>query len=161
QLYVGAVALLLAAAGVFHRRRGVVVALVAMALGCLLFSFGPGLYLTHPPPLNPNTNDVPLSAIPTPGRLLRQLPGFNNLRAWARLGFFVELAVGLLAAAGLAQLLSWMKEQLHACSTVRTAAGVVVIGLVVLDFLPRPVGMSAVAERPVDEWLSKQPGPFA
>src|SRR5260370_40864527 len=38
QLYLGAVALLLAAAGVFHRRRRVVVALIAMALGCLLFS---------------------------------------------------------------------------------------------------------------------------
>ena len=90
QLYLGAVALLLAAAGVFHRHRRVVVTLIAMALGCLLLSFGPGLYLTHPPPLNPNTNDVALLAIPAPGRLLRQLPGFNNLCGWARFGFLLS-----------------------------------------------------------------------
>ena len=49
QLYLGAVALVLAAIGVFHPRRRVVIALIAMALGCLLFSFGPGIYFTHPP----------------------------------------------------------------------------------------------------------------
>src|SRR5262249_19001634 len=114
QLYLGAVALVLAAAGVFHPRRRVATALTAMALGSLVFSFGPGLYLTHPPTLDPNTNDVALSAIPAPGRLLRQLPGFNDLRGWARLGFFVEIAVGLLAAAGLARLLDWIKERCHA-----------------------------------------------
>src|SRR5262249_51473916 len=63
QLYLGIVALLLAAAGIFHRRRRVVVALIAVALGCVLFSFGPGIYLTHPPPLGGDTNDVALSAI--------------------------------------------------------------------------------------------------
>src|SRR6476661_998620 len=63
QLYLGVVALLLAAAGVFHPRRRVVAALIAMAVACLVFSFGPGLYITHPAPLNPNTNDVPLSHI--------------------------------------------------------------------------------------------------
>ncbi len=75
QLYLGVVALLLAAAGVFHPRRRVVVALIAMALGCLVFSFGPGLYFTHPPTLGESTNDVALSPIAAPGRLLRQLPG--------------------------------------------------------------------------------------
>src|SRR6478736_4930008 len=76
QLYLGVVALLLAAAGVFHPRRRVVAALISMALVCLVFSLGPGLYVTHPPTLNVNTNDVPLSPIPLPGRLLRQLPWF-------------------------------------------------------------------------------------
>ncbi|HET6888135.1 MAG TPA: hypothetical protein VFH87_09455 [Candidatus Udaeobacter sp.] len=161
QLYLGAVALLLAAAGVFHRRRRVVVTLIAMALGCLLLSFGPGLYLTHPPTLNPNTNDVPLSAIPGPGRLLRQLPGFNNLRGWARLGFFVELSVGLLAAAGLDRLLNWLKEQLRAPLWMRAGVAVAAMGLVVIDFFPQPVAMSAVMQRPVDAWLSKQTGDFA
>src|SRR6266403_1060259 len=44
QLYLGTVALVLAAAGVFQHRRRVVLALIAMALGCLFFSFGPGIY---------------------------------------------------------------------------------------------------------------------
>ena len=161
QLYLGAAALFLAAAGAFHRRRRVVVALIAMALGCLLFSFGPGIYFTHPSPLNSQTNNVALSPIPAPGLLLQQLPGFNNLRGWARLGFFVQLSVGLLAAAGLARLLGWMKERLHAHNSVQLGVAAIVMGLAVFDFFPRPAEMSPVAQRPVDEWLSKQPGKFA
>jgi hypothetical protein len=161
QLYLGIPSLLFAVAGVFHRRRRMVVALTAMALGCLLFSFGPGLYLTHPPRLNPNTNDVPLSPIPTPGRLLGQLPGFNNLRGWARLGFFVELSVGLLAAGGLARLLHWLRERFRARVSVQVGVTAIAMGLVFVDFLQAPAAMSSVAPRPVDGWLSKQPGNFA
>ncbi|HJW39309.1 MAG TPA: hypothetical protein VJ420_11900 [Candidatus Udaeobacter sp.] len=161
QLYLGVVALLLAAAGVFHRRRRAVIALVAMALGCLLFSFGPGIYFTHPTPLSQSTNDVALSSLWAPGRLLRQLPGFNNLRCWARLGFFVQLSIGLLAAAGLTRLLDWMKEQFHAPAFVRVGVAAIVMGLVVIDFFPRPAAMSAVSPRLVDMWLSEQPSDFA
>jgi hypothetical protein len=125
QLYLGRSRLASRGAGVFHPRHHVVVALIAMALGCLLLSFGPGLYLTHPPPLNPNTNDVQLSAIPAPGRLLLQLPGFNNLRAWARLGFFVELSIGLLAAAGLARLINWLKDRLRTPAVVQAGVAAV------------------------------------
>jgi hypothetical protein len=161
QLYLGAVALVLAAAGVFHPRRRVVIGLIAMGLGCLLFSFGPGIYFTHPPPLSESTNNVPLSPVWAPGRLLRLLPGFNNLRGWARLGFFVELAVGLLAAAGLARLLDWMKERVHAPAFVQVGLSAIVTALVVFDFFPKPAGMSAVAPRAVDQWLAKQPDDFA
>jgi hypothetical protein len=161
QLYLGAGALFLTIVGVFHRRRRVVVALIAMAVGCLLFSFGPGIYFTHPPPLSSSTNDVALSPILAPGRLLRQLPGFNNLRAWARLGFFVELSVGLLAAAGLVCLLDWIKEAFRARATTQLVMVTIVYGLVVLDVFPRPMDMSPVRPRPVDQWLSRQPGEFA
>ena len=161
QLYLGAAALLLAIAGVFHRRRRIVLALIAMALGCLLFSFGPGIYFTHPPPLSGSTNDVALSSIPAPGRLLRQLPGFNNLRGWARLGFFVEFSVSLLAAAGLVRLLDCMKEPFRARTTTQLGVAAFVTGLVILDVFPAPMGMSPVRPRLVDQWLSKQPGKFA
>jgi hypothetical protein len=161
ELYLGAAALLLAAAGAFHHRRRAVVALIAMALGCLLFSFGPGIYFTHPPPLSSSTNDVALSSIPAPGTLLRQLPGFNNLRAWARLGFFVEISVGLLAAAGLVRLLDWMKERFHARTSTQLGVIAIITGLVVLDFFPGPMAMSLVRRRAVDQWLSKQLGKFA
>jgi hypothetical protein len=161
QLYLGAATILLAAVGAFHPRRRAVAALIAMAVTCLVFSFGPGLYVTHPPPLNPNTNDVALSAVPLPGRLLRELPGFNNLRGWARLGFLVELSAGLLAAAGLTRILDWMRERLHAPASVQTGVAVIATGVVIFDFFPRPPGMSTVAPRAVDQWLSKQPGEFA
>jgi hypothetical protein len=132
-----------------------------MALGCLVFSFGPGFYLTHPPTLNPNTNDVALSAIPAPGRLLRQLPGFNNLRSWARLGFLVELSVGLLAAGGLTRVLEWLRERFRTPANVETGVAVVAMALVLFDFFPQPTAMTLVAPRAVDQWLSKQPGEFA
>ena len=161
QLYLGMAALFLAIAGVFYRRRRVVIALIAMALSCLLLSFGPGIYFTHPPPLSSSTNDVALSPILAPGRLLRQLPGFNNLRAWARLGFFVELSVGLLAAAGLVRLLDWIKERFHARAAIQLGMVAIICGLVVLDVFPRPMDMSPVRPRVVDQWLSKQSGDFA
>jgi hypothetical protein len=161
QLYLGAIALLLAAAGVFHPRRRVVIALIAMALGCLIFSFGPGIYFTHPPPLGESTNDVAVSPVWAPARLLRQLPGFNNLRGWSRLGFFVEFSTGLLAAAGLARLLDWIKQKLHAGALVQVGMAGAVTGLAVLDFFPRPADMTTVAPRAVDQWLANQPGNFA
>ena len=161
QLYLGAATVFLAVVGFFHPRRHAVAALIAMGLACFVFSFGPGLYVTHPPPLSPNTNDVALSAIHLPGRLLRELPGFNNLRGWSRLGFFVELSVGLLAAAGLTRILDWMRERFCAPASVQTGVAVIAIGFVIVDFFPRPPGMTAVAPRAVDEWLSRQPGEFA
>ena len=161
QLYLGVVALLLAAAGVFHPRRRVVAALISMALVCLVFSLGPGLYVTHPPTLNGNTNDVPLSPIPMPGRLLRQLPGFNNLRGWARLGFFVELSVGVLAAAGLTRVLDWTRERFQVSTAVQTGIAAIVMAAVIFEFFPQAVGMTVVAPRAVDQWLSRQPGDFA
>ena len=161
QLYLGVVALLLAAAGVFHPRRRVVAALIAMAVACLVFSFGPGLYITHPAPLNPNTNDVPLSHIAMPGRLLRELAGFNNLRGWARLGFFVQLSVGLLAAAGLTRILDKTKKRFQLSTAVQTGVAAIVMAAVIFEFFPQAAGMTVVAPRAVDQWLSKQPGDFA
>lgn len=161
QLYLGSLALLLAAAGAFHHRRRVVIALIAMALGCFVLSLGPGIYFTHPPPLTSSTNDVALSPIPAPGRWLRLLPGFNNLRGWARLGFFVELSVGLLAAAGLTCILDWLRERFHTPAIVQTGVAVFAMALVLFDFFPQPTAMTVVAPRAVDNWLSKQPGNFA
>jgi hypothetical protein len=160
QLYLGTAALLFAAAGVFHPRRRVVAALIAMAVACLIFSFGPGIYITHPPPLSVSTNDVPLSPMPAPGRLLRLLPGFNNLRGWSRLGFLVQLSVGLLAAGGLAQALEWAKRRLHTGRIVSIGIAGAAMALVIIDFLPRPMAMTAVAPRGVDNWLAKQPDNF-
>jgi hypothetical protein len=161
QLYLGTAALLLAVLGLFHHRRRVVVALVAMGVGCILLSFGPGIYFTHPAPLTGSTNNFPLSPIPAPGRPLQLLPGVNNLRSWARLGFFVELAVGLLAAAGLARLLQWLGERFHASSGVQTAIGALAAGVVIFDFFPGPAHMTLVVPRAVDQWLAQRPGNFA
>ena len=162
QLYLGVVALVLAVVGACHRRRRIVLAIIAMSVACLVFSLGPGVYVTHPPPLSSTTNDVPLSPIPAPGKWLRELPGFNNLRGWSRFGFFVQLGVGLLSGGGLAVLLNRVNNRDRV--TVRRrqwAVTTIVAGLVALDFVERPFGVSDAGPRPVDAWLARQPGKFA
>lgn len=162
QLYLGVVALVLAVVGACHRRRRIVLAIIAMSVACLVFSLGPGVYVTHPPPLSSTTNDVPLSPIPAPGKWLRELPGFNNLRGWSRFGFFVQLGVGLLSGGGLAVLLNRVNNRDRV--TVRRrqwALTTIVAGLVALDFVERPFGVSDAGPRPVEAWLARQPGKFA
>ena len=162
QLYLGVVALVLAVVGARHHRRRVVVAIIAMSIVCLVFALGPGVYVTHPPPLSSTTNDVPLSPIPAPGRWLRELPGFNNLRGWSRFGFFVELGVGLLSAGGLAVLLNRVNNGDRAAVRRRKwAVTTIAAGLVALDFVEKPFGVSDASPRPVDAWLARQPGKFA
>jgi hypothetical protein len=161
QLYLGVVAMVLAVIGVCHRRRKVVLAILAMSIICLVFALGPGIYITHPPPLNSTTNDVPLSPIPAPGKWLRELPGFNNLRGWSRFGFFVQLGVGLLAGGGLAVLLNRVNNCDRATMRRRQwAVTTIVAGLVALDFVEKPFGVSDASPRPVDAWLARQPGKF-
>ena len=162
QLYLGVVALGLAVIGACHHRRRVVLAIIAMSIGCLVFALGPGVYVTHPPPLSSSTNDVPLSPIPAPGKWLRELPGFNNLRGWSRFGFFVQLGVGLLSGGGLAVLLNRVNNR--NCTTVRRrqwAMTAIVAGLVAMDFVEKPFGVCDAGPRPVEAWLAKQPGKFA
>jgi hypothetical protein len=162
QLYLGVVALILAAVGACHRRRKVVLAIIAMSIACLVFSLGPGVYVTHPPPLSSSTNDVPLSPIPAPGRWLRELPGFNNLRGWSRFGFFVQLGVGLLSGGGLAVLLNRVNNGDRAAVRRRKwAVTTIAAGLVALDFVEKPFGVSNASPRPVEAWLARQPGKFA
>ena len=162
QLYLGVVALVLAVVGACHHRRRVVLAIIAMSIACLVFALGPGVYVTHPPPLSSTTNDVPLSPIPMPGKWLRELPGFNNLRGWSRFGFFVQLGVGLLAGGGLAVLLDRVNNRERAAVKRRQwAVTTIAAGLVALDFVEKPFGASDASPRPVEAWLARQPGKFA
>jgi hypothetical protein len=162
QLYLGVVALVLTVVGACHHRRRVVLAIIAMSVACLVFALGPGVYVTHPPPLSSTTNDVPLSPIPAPGKWLRELPGFNNLRGWSRFGFFVQLGVGLLSGGGLTVLLDRVNNRDRV--TVRRrqwAVTTIVAGLVALDFVEKPFGVSDAGPGPVEAWLARQPGKFA
>ncbi len=159
QLYLGLTSMTMACIGIFHPRREVVVSLIALSVAALIFSLGPGLYWTHPPRLSSTSNDVALSPIPMPGILLRQLPGFENLRAWARLGFFVQVGVGLLAAAGLSLALTRLPLKLGAWGT-RTVI-FLTCGLTALDLAEKPFGMFHVQPRPVDNWIAQQPGKFS
>src|SRR5262249_62276935 len=93
---------------------------------------------------------------------LGQVPPFSFQRGWARIGFFVELAVGLLAAGGLSVLLQRLRERFGARAASRQAAlAAGALALVTLDGLAIPFGMAPVVPRPVEAWLAGQPGKFS
>lgn len=161
EIYLGIVAVVLAIIGVLTRRSRVVTALTVMAVGSFLLALGPTLYLTHPATVPGAAHHIPLSSIPLPVSFFGNIPPFSFLRAWARMGFFVELAVGLLAAGALALLLRRINERFGPGSwKLQWALSTVVLALIILDTSAVPLGMAAVVPRPVDKWLAEQPGKF-
>ncbi|MGI8426577.1 MAG: hypothetical protein ACR2FO_05330 [Actinomycetota bacterium] len=159
QVYLGFVPLALAGVGAISYRKRRVAPLLVMAGGSLLLALGPTLYLTHPSSIPGNPNQLPLSRFSLPVKVLAQAPPFTFLRSWARMGFFVQFAVALLAAAGLVTILDHLSKRQH---WVRLRAPVVTLVLIlaILDTLAVPFEMTRVAPRPVDTWLSDQPGKF-
>jgi hypothetical protein len=94
--------------------------------------------------------------------LLGQLPPYTLLRAWARMGFFVQLAVGLLAARGLALLIHRVVSASESRGAwLGPAITAAAVALVLVENVSVPFAMSPVAPRPVDTWLAAQPGDFA
>jgi hypothetical protein len=161
QVYLGFVALAMAIVGIVAHRNRIAGALIVVAAGSFVIALGPTLYLTHPEPIAGVAARAPLSPIPLPVSLLDQIPPFRYLRGWARMGFFVELAVGLLAALGLATLLQVLGRQF--ATRAGTAQLLVTVGvfiLAILDSLSVPFGMAEVSPRPVDTWLAQQPEKF-
>jgi hypothetical protein len=77
------------------------------------------------------------------------------MRVWMRYGGIVILGVSILAGYGSAWISSrvggWHKNGVQA----------LLLGLVVLDFLPRPQTFVRVEPRPVDFWLASQEPPGA
>ncbi|MGI8955443.1 MAG: hypothetical protein ACR2II_00820 [Chthoniobacterales bacterium] len=155
ELYIGVPVALLALLGIFRAsQRRLVWALLALASGCFVLSLGPSLYITHPPAAG-GANMAPLSSIWLPVLLLSKIPPFSFLRAWARMGFYVQIAAALLAAGGLSYLL---EKPLFLKSFRGTVVGIAVIGIALLEMIAIPFGTAAVSGRAVDRWLAKQPG---
>ncbi len=159
ELYLGTLILPLAVLGIVRsKHRRITAALIAMSAGAFVLALGPSLYFVHPPSLRGAANLAPLSHIPLPVLALKDIPPFSFLRGWARMGFFLQLAVSLLAAQGCTYLLDLMPRR-HAA--IRRAVALTVVSLAALDSMAVPFGMAPVAPRPVDRWLAAQPGKFA
>jgi hypothetical protein len=134
RLFPGALALLLAALGLwrpFDRRR------VAAAVGLLIaldLSFG--------------TNGLIFSTLRDHVDVLR------GLRVPARAGQVAILFVAVLAGYGAARLESWLRPRAHAL----TPAAVLLIVALVLEYATMPVALAAVPNvLPVSAWLAGQP----
>jgi len=157
ELYLGTLILPLALLGILRsKHRRITAGLIAMSAGAFVLALGPTLYFVHPPSLRGAANLAPLSHIPLPVLALKDIPPFSFLRAWARMGFFLQLAVSLLAAQGCTYLLELIRHR----SIARRAISLTVIGLATLDSMAVPFGMAPVAPRLVDRWLAAQPGKF-
>ena len=158
EVYLGTLIVPLALLGIIRSKdRRTTAGLIAMGAGAFVLALGPTLYFVHPPSLRGAANLAPLSHIPLPVLALKDFPPFSFLRGWARMGFFLELAVSLLAAKGLTYLLELLPRR----AIARHAVAVIVISLATLDSMAVPFGMALVAPRPVDRWLAAQPGKFA
>jgi hypothetical protein len=164
----GFVVLALAGVGLAVRRCRATAALATLAGIAFLFSLGPafqwqgeGVIIPWPPwlgrwltSLSPSVNDylgptavrnlqAGIGFIPLPALVVTLLvPAAQAVRAWARLGIFVDVALIGLAGFGLQWLLGRWRP-----------LALVVAALLLLDLATEPLPASAVAPRPVDQWL--------
>ncbi len=158
ELYLGTIALPLAVLGILRNPdRRITYSLLVMAAGCFVLSLGPTLYFTHPASAPGFENLAPLSRTPLPVLALRNIPPFSQLRAWSRMGFFVQLAVSLLAATGFSYLVGLVSPRRP---VLRGLLILSVLCLAALDAMEVPFGMASVAPRAVDRWLAAQPEKF-
>jgi hypothetical protein len=98
--------------------------------------------------------DKPTIPIPLPGWVLfKYFPFYAKLRALMRFGIFVLLFVCTAAGLGAAEIFN------HIPPRWKNTAAAGLILLVLFDFYPGPyTEFTTVQARPVDTWLSQQPG---
>jgi len=164
-LYIGLAAVLLAGFAIFVRSgfgkvwRRLPLALGLSAAGSIILAMGVVLRWGQKTVMLPWSLGIPSLDTPEgapilmPGYLLwRLLPGYPFMRALTRYDVFVILFLAALAGVGLALL----RQRLSGAG--RRAVAALAVGLVIVEFLPRPAPTSRVEGRPVDTWLAAQPG---
>jgi len=160
-VYLGIVPLLLAVLAFVlggQAERGLRWLWLVVALVAAVFSFG--LLLDVGGELERFGYVQPASGVlwPLPGLLLfNYVPGFNGVRAYARFGVIVILAVAVLAAYGLRYLLQRPRFARHGFLTV-----LLLSSLLLVEWWANPYtfGYSKAFEQPMDRWLAAQPGQF-
>ena len=164
-LYVGVAVAALAGFAIFVRPgfgkiwQRLPAALALSAAGSLILALGVVLRWGSRTVMLPWSLGVPSLDTPEgtpvllPGYLLwRLLPGYSSMRVLTRYDVLVILFLAALAGVGLALL----RQRLSGAG--RGAAAALAIGLVIVEFLPRPAPITRVEGRPVDTWLAAQPG---
>lgn len=98
--------------------------------------------------------------LPLPAMLLYlYMPFSNAMRVWSRFGWFVMLAVSILAGLGLAALAAHLGQRRDAFRALAVLAALAV--LIEFAVVPFPFGFSQVAPQPATAWLSQQGGQSA
>ena len=163
-LYVGLVnSALVAFAWVNRKKTSRKTLLILMLAGgalALLLAMGTDLHWNGAPVEIPTPAflqarwDKPTIPLPLPGWVLfKYFPFYAKLRALMRFGIFVLLFICAAAGLGTAELLKRLSPRW------KNAAAAGLILLVLFDFYPGPTTeFTPVQARPVDTWLSQQPG---
>jgi hypothetical protein len=88
--------------------------------------------------------------------LLRWLPMLDGLRAPGRMGIFVLVTLGVLAAYGLARLQTWVSSP-----RLRAALPLVLCSLLGLEYIATPIATSRLPTEPppIYQWLARLPHP--
>jgi hypothetical protein len=141
-----------------HPQNGLVNLFIWGAFFAFVFALGTDLHwLGHPMGIPENirqwlsrTDQI----IPLPGYLLfKFLPFYAKMRVWMRFGIFVMVFADVLAGIGAAWLLSKVQ------TPWKNVLALGLLLLVIFDFYPAPMKeYSRVESRPIDAWLSEQPG---
>jgi hypothetical protein len=161
QIYLGSILLVFALVGILAERTRTVWALTAIGIGMFVIALGPYLQITHQA-IGGASNRTWFWPIPLPVRVLGLIPPFSLLRAWSRMGIFVEIVVAVLAARGVLTLFDHTPRIFAARRVVwQVAATAFVLTLAVVDTLAVPYVRSSTHPRAVDQWLARQPGDFA
>jgi len=163
-LYIGAVALALASVAWIKRAATGHAGLLKISLFIIVVAFI--LALGTDFHWNNQRVEVPVPAvlrdvidresvpIPLPAYLLfKYVPFYAKMRAIMRIGFFTQFFIIVMAGLGTAWLLGKAGPKRARPLTI------LLLVLVFLDFYPGPYRQfAAVAARPVDAWLARQPG---
>ncbi|MFN8516025.1 MAG: hypothetical protein U0232_26030 [Thermomicrobiales bacterium] len=144
-------------------RRPLAQYLLLLGAGSVILACGPILYASNDPA------SVLFTHLPY-GYLYRYLPGFDAMRAPARLGIFYGLSVAALAALGLRWLLArlalWQRRRAATATPAaarrwRVALAILVVAAICAESANRPYPVSALESGseipPVYQWLAAQP----
>lgn len=187
-IWLGFLPLLLAIYAVVRGRRApgfLAVALMAfvLALGPTVHWAGEPVYVPVPQPVEDvflramyaitgkyALNPASYGSLHLPGHIVLPLPTlglylflpfFSAMRVWARFGLVVGLAVSMLAACGLADLI---RRRMWGWGAARQSLAAVLVGAwIIFEFwtAPHAFGVTDIGAQPVDIWLRDQPGDFA
>jgi hypothetical protein len=161
-LYLGVIASVLAGIGVIkkvssEKFQSKVILVLAFTIPAVVLALGTDLHwLSQPvwikvPTFLRNWHPHELARIPLPGRALFEwFPYYDRMRVWMRYGGIVVLGVSVLAGYGS----DWISGKFRGWR--KSAVMALLLGLVLLDFFPRPQSFIKVEPRPVDEWLASQ-----
>ena len=143
--YLGIATLSLALAALLiknHPNRRRAFTWLGVAIFALILALGTDIWIQN----NPLQAENPLWL---PAAYLGRIPGLGLIRVWARFSVIVSLFASLLAGVGLAALGKRFKWN--------PVLGVLIIGIVILDFLPGNLQSASLYPRAIDTWLAHQP----